>query len=106
VAGRFLAPYLATSDPDVRPGLGWHPSGLPLAVEVSSSTDDSTTPPPTPRSGEAIRRDALLRQLTAIRRIGREGAELGLGLERQGKEFERHERETIRQLEAAGYLSH
>jgi sulfide:quinone oxidoreductase len=106
VAGRFLAPYLAASDPDVRPGLGWHPQGLPVALEVNPSTGDATTPPPAPRSQNAIRRDALLRQLMAIRRIGREGAELGLGLERQGKEFERHEQETIRQLEAAGYLSH
>jgi len=42
----------------------------------------------------------------AIRRAEREGRQLELELQRRSSEFERHERETVEQLEAAGYLSH
>jgi len=104
VAGRFLAPYLAASDNGVRPGLGWHPNGVPVAVEVG--TGDETGPAPAAPSEEAISRDARTRQLMAIRRAEREGRQLDLELQRRSSEFERHERETIEQLEAAGYLSH
>jgi sulfide:quinone oxidoreductase len=103
VAGRHLAPYLASSDRGVRPGLGWHPNGLPVAVEVGGNDGTAMTPAAAP-SDEAIRRDVLLRQMTAIRRIERDGTRLGHELERRRSEFVRHERETIRQLEAAGYL--
>jgi sulfide:quinone oxidoreductase len=106
VAGRFLAPYLAASDHGVRPGLGWHPHGIPVAVEVSAGADGASAVPLAVASADAIRRDALTRQLLAIRRAQRDGERLQHELERRGSEFERHERETVEQLEAAGYLRH
>lgn len=106
VAGRFLAPYLAASDRGVRPGLGWHPNGLPVAVEVGDGAGDATAAPPAPVSEEAIRRDVMTRQLMTIRRAEREGIQLEHELQRRGSEFDRHERETVEQLEAAGYLHH
>ena len=106
VSGRHLAPYLASRDPGVRPGLEWHPNGLPMAVRL----DDRRAPEPEPRAGapseDALRHDALTRRLMAIRRTEREGEHLGLELQEKGVEFERHEREVIKRLEAAGYLSH
>jgi hypothetical protein len=105
VAGRHLAPYLASSDRGVRPGLGWHPNGLPVAVEIREN-DGAVMPPGAAPSDETIRRDVLVRQMMAIRRIERDGRRLGNELERRRSEFERHERETIQQLEAAGYLHH
>ena len=45
-AGRHLAPYLAASDPGVRPGLEWHPNGLPVAVEVGGADQAAAWPPP------------------------------------------------------------
>jgi len=104
VAGRFLAPHLAASDRGVRPGLGWHPNGLPVAVEVGDGAGGATATPPAPLSDEAIRRDVTTRQLTAIRRAEREGVQLEHELQRRGDEFEHRERETVAQLEAAGYL--
>jgi hypothetical protein len=47
-----------------------------------------------------------MRQLFAIRRSAREGERLGRELELKRAEFERHEREVIERLEAAGYLRH
>ena len=105
VAGRHLAPYLASSDRGVRPGLGWHPNGLPVAVEVGGN-DGAAVPPAAAPSDEAIRRDVLVRQMLAIRRIERDGKRLEHELEGRRSEFVRHERETIQQLEAAGYLHH
>jgi sulfide:quinone oxidoreductase len=105
VAGRHLAPYLASSDRGVRPGLGWHPNGLPVAVDVRED-GGTVMPPGTAPSDETIRRDVLARQMLAIRRIERDGRRLGNQLERRRSELERHERETIQQLEAAGYLHH
>jgi sulfide:quinone oxidoreductase len=105
VAGRHLAPYLASSDRGVRPGLGWHPNGLPVAVEVGGN-DGAAMPPADAPSDEAIRRDVLVRQMTAIRRIERDGRRVEHELKRRRSEFVRHERETIQQLEAAGYLHH
>ena len=105
VAGRHLAPYLASSDHGVRPGLGWHPNGLPVAVEVGGNEGAAMSAAAAP-SDEAIRRDVLVRQMMAIRRIERDGTRLGHELERRRSEFVRHERETIEQLEAAGYLHH
>jgi len=106
VAGRHLAPYLAASDRGVRPGLGWHPNGVPVAVQVGGEDGAATEPPAAAPSDEAIRRDVLTRQLMAIRRIERDGRQLVHELEGRGREFERHERETIERLEAAGYLHH
>ena len=64
--------------------------------------------PPTPSeatpSDETIRRDVLVRQMIAIRRIEREGRRLDDELEGRRSEFVRHEREIIQELEAAGYL--
>jgi len=72
--------------------------------------DDRRAPEPEPRAGapseDALRHDALTRRLMAIRRTEREGERLGLELQEKGVEFERHEREVIKRLEAAGYLSH
>jgi hypothetical protein len=63
-------------------------------------------PPADAPSDEAIRRDVLVRQMTAIRRIERDGRRVEHELKRRRSEFVRHERETIQQLEAAGYLHH
>ncbi len=101
-AGRYLAPYLASVDRGVKPGLEWHPKGLPIAVEVKGPSDAG--PPPSPASEAAMRQDATSRQLMAVRRAEREGVKLEHSLERLGEEFERHERHVIQQLRAAGYL--
>ena len=105
-AGRHLAPYLAASDPGVRPSLEWHPNGLPVAVGVGGADQAAAWPLPAIPADEAIRRDARTRQLMAVHRTEREGGRLVHELESRGSEFERHQRETIEQLEAAGYLSH
>jgi hypothetical protein len=101
VAGRYLAPFLASCDRGVRPGLEWHPNGLPVAVQVEAS---SPVEAPAPASDEALRHDALSRQLMAIRRTEREGESLGRELGRELADFERHEREVVKRLKAAGYL--
>jgi sulfide:quinone oxidoreductase len=106
VAGRHLAPYLAASDPGVRPGLGWHPNGLPVAVDVGGDDGDVTGSPAAAPSEEAMRRDAGTRQLMAIHRAEREGTQLVHELEGRRSVLERHQRETVEQLEAAGYLHH
>ena len=106
VAGRHLAPYLAASDPGVRPGLGLHPNGLPVAVEVGGDDEPATGSPAAVPTEEAVRRDARTRQLMAIQRAGREGTQLVHDLESRRSEFERHYRETVQRLEAAGYLHH
>jgi sulfide:quinone oxidoreductase len=100
--GRYLAPYLATDDPRVRPGLEWHPNGIPIAIPVAGATEAATTPSP-PDEG-AVRRDAIQRQLLAIRRAEQEGETVERTLEARGRDFERHEREVVQQLRAAGYL--
>jgi sulfide:quinone oxidoreductase len=104
VAGRHLAPYLAQGDPGIEPGLGWHPGGLPVAVEV-----EWRTYPGSPRAAAgvaeaALHRDAMVRQQLAVRRAEREGIALEKSLKRLGDEFEQHERQVIKQLRAAGYL--
>ena len=106
VAGRHLAPYLAASDPGLRPGLGWHPNGLPVAVEVGGDNAAATGSPVAVPTEEAIRRDARTRQLMAMRRTEGEGRQLMHELEGLRSEFERHQRETVKRLEAAGYLHH
>ena len=103
VAGRHLAPYLATRDHGIRPGLEWHPNGLRLAVPVTSSPEARSPGAP---SEEAVRHDALARQLLAIRRAEYEGEHLGTELKERLREFEQHEWKVIARLEAAGYLSH
>ena len=102
VAGRHLAPYLATMDPGVRPGLEWHPNGIPVAVPVAGHAPAATAPASPTEA--AIRQDAITRQLMAIRRAEHEGEELEHTLERKGEEFDRHQREVVQQLRAAGYL--
>jgi len=104
VAGRHLAPYLSSVDPGVRPGLEWHANGLPIAVPVDMDADAQAGAPPSVPSEAAVRHDAITRQLMAIHRAEREGAKLEQALERRGREFERHEREVIQRLHAAGYL--
>jgi sulfide:quinone oxidoreductase len=106
VAGRRLAPYLAASDPGVRPGLGWHPNGLPVAVDVGGDERDVAGSPAAAASKEAMRGDARARQLMAIHRAEREGTQLVHELEGRRGELGRHQRETVEQLEAAGYLHH
>jgi sulfide:quinone oxidoreductase len=106
VSGRYLAPYLASRDPGVRAGLEWHPNGLPMAVRLNGDHASESEPRANPPSEDVLRHDALSRQLMAIRRTEREGEELGLELRAKGAEFERHEREVVKRLEAAGYLSH
>lgn len=101
VAGRYLAPFLASRDRGVRPGLEWHPNGLPVAVHVEASSPVETS---APSSDEALRHDALSRQLMAIRRTEREGESLGRELGRELADFDRHEREVVKRLKAAGYL--
>jgi hypothetical protein len=106
VAGRNLAPCLAARDPGVRPGLESHPNGLPVAVPVGREplvAGDGAAQ--VPSEGE-LRRDALTRQLQAIRRAEREGRQLGRDLQRRLDEVESHEQEVVGRLEAAGYLSH
>jgi len=100
--GRYLAPYLATADPRVRPGLEWHPNGIPIAVSLACTSDAATTPNPPDEA--AVRRDAMQRQLLAIRRAQQEGANVERALEARGRDFERHEREIVKELRAAGYL--
>jgi sulfide:quinone oxidoreductase len=101
-AGRHLAPYLAATDPRVRPGLEWHPNGIPIAVSLAGATGVATTASsPDPA---LVRRDAMERQLLAIRRAEREGETLERALEARGRDFERHERDVVQRLRAAGYL--
>ena len=102
VAGRHLAPYLASSDRGIKPGLAWHPRGLPIAIDVHGPSNGGPSPPPVTEA--AMRQDAISRQLLAVRRAEREGVRLEHSLERLGEEFERHERHVIQQLRAAGYL--
>jgi sulfide:quinone oxidoreductase len=104
VSGRHLASYLAEDDPGVEPGLHWHPDGLPLAVPIRAghvSKHGHGRPP----SEEALRHDAMTRQTIAMRRLEREGEHVTLELERRRAEFERHEREVVKELRAAGYLT-
>jgi sulfide:quinone oxidoreductase len=103
VAGRHLAPYLASSDPAVSPGLEWHPDGVPLAIPVRQYSGTAVTAPPASPEA-ALRQDAMTRQLMAIRRTGHAAERLEQVLERRGKEFDLHAREVISQLRAAGYL--
>jgi hypothetical protein len=102
VAGRHLASYLAARDPGVRPGLEWHPNGLPVAVPAHAEPGRPAPSPGGRPSAEAMRDDAIARQLMAMRRVGRTGEQLGVELERRLRRFERHEREVINQLRAAG----
>ncbi len=76
---------------------------IPVAVRVESSSSAEVT---SPASEDALRLDALSRQLMAIRRGGREGDHLAHELRQEMAEFERHEREVVKRLEAAGYLRH
>ncbi len=101
VAGRYLAHYLAADDAGVRPGLEWHPNGIPVAVRVEAGSSSASAGPV---SEDALRQDSLSRQLMAIRRAGREGAHLDRELRDGVAAFERHMREVKKQLEAAGYL--
>jgi sulfide:quinone oxidoreductase len=104
VSGRYLGPYLASRDAGVRPGLDWHPNGLPIAVPVATDGEGEAGPRPSAPTESAVRHDAITRQLLAIHRAEREGTRLEQALERRREEFERHEREVIQQLRAAGYL--
>lgn len=106
VAGRHLAPCLAARDPGVRPGLEWHPNGLPVAVPVGHDAASETHGQMVAPSEEDLRHDSLTRQLLAIRRAEREGERLSLDLERGLEDVERHEQEVVARLEAAGYLRH
>ena len=106
VAGRYLAPYLAATDPGVRPGLGWHPNGLPVAVEVGGGEAAATGSPVAVTSEQAIGRDARTRQVMALHRAERQGTQLVHELEGLRSELERRQRATIERLEAAGYLHH
>jgi hypothetical protein len=103
VAGRHLAPFLASSDPGVRPGLEWHPNGVPLAVPVGWDEGTAVAAPAAPREA-ALRQDAMTRQLMAIRRAEHEEERVQHALERRAEEFDLHEREVINRLRAAGYL--
>ena len=58
------------------------------------------------RTDDAIRRDARTWQLMAVQRTEREGERLVHELEGRRSEFVRHQRDTVKQLEAAGYLRH
>ena len=103
VSGRHLARYLAMEDPGVKPGLDWHPNGLPLAVPIRAGHI------PAQRHGrpseEALRHDATMRQIMARRRLEREGEHVEAQLETRMAEFEQHEREVEKELRAAGYLT-
>jgi len=103
VAGRHLAPYLASSDPGVRPGIEWHPNGIPVAVPVGGQTGEAATMATMPAEA-AVRQDAIARRLLAIRRAEHEEAEVAHALEIRSHEFDRHEREVVQQLRAAGFL--
>jgi sulfide:quinone oxidoreductase len=104
VAGRHLAPYLASHDPGVRPGLDWHPNGIPVAVHIGERADEARMAPAPPDEA-AVRQDAIARQLLAVRRAEHEGAQVEHALEIRGEEFARHHREVVQQLQAAGYLA-
>ena len=103
VAGRHLAPYLAVRDRGVRPGFERHPQGVPVAVSVSGGSAREHAA--TTRSEADLRHEALTRQLMAIRRAERAGEELGHDLQRRRDEVDRHQREVVGKLAAAGYLS-
>jgi sulfide:quinone oxidoreductase len=103
VAGRHLAPYLASLDPGVRPGLEWHPNGVPVAVSVGQYAETAGAAPSAPTEA-AVRKDAVTRQLLAARRAAQEGQSLERELERRLEGLERREREVIGELRAAGYL--
>jgi len=103
VAGRHLAPYLASLDPGVRPGLDWHPNGVHVAVPVGHYAD-TAFPAPSAPTEDAVRQDARTRQLMAVRRAGQEGQRLERELGRRLEAFEHQEREVIAKLRAAGYL--
>ena len=104
VAGRHLAPYLASVDRGVRPDLDWHPNGVPVAITVAEYAETDVTAASTPTEA-AVSRDARARQLMAIRRAGLEGQRLERELDHRLEAFERHEREVVAELRAAGYLS-
>ncbi len=101
-AGRYLAPFLASDDQRVRPGLEWHPNGVPVAISLAPESEAATMPGEPDEA--SVRRDAMHRQLLAIRRAEREGETVGRALESRRGDFERHEREVVQQLRAAGYL--
>ena len=103
VAGRHLAPYLASVDPGVRPGLDWHPNGVPVAVTVAEHGGRDVTAHAAPTEAD-LSQDARTRQLMAVRRAGHEGQRLERELEHRLEAFERHEREVVAELRAAGYL--
>jgi len=87
----------------VRPGLEWHPHGIPVAVRVEERAAEAAGTLATPTDA-AIRRDVITRQLLAVRRAEREGEKLEHTLERKGEEFDRHQRVVVEQLRTAGYL--
>jgi hypothetical protein len=93
---------LASVDPGVRPGLEWHPNGIPVAVAVQESPELGG--PPGAPSEAALRRDSITRELMAVRRDQLRGERLARVLEERGAEFRQHEAEVIEQLQAAGYL--
>src|SRR3954464_6881114 len=97
VAGRHLAPYLASIDKTVKPDLPWHPPGLPIAAPLAQApaTGDGSA-----AGGAALRHDAISRQVMAARRTAREGEHLVQVLRRRGQDFDRHEEEVIAELRA------
>jgi hypothetical protein len=103
VAGRYLAPFLAARDPGLRPGIPWHPRGLPIAVELESELPEPASTGDA-RSPDALRQEARDRQLLAMRRSERQGERTLVDMERHMADFERREREVIDHLQAAGYL--
>ena len=52
------APYLASVDPGVRPGLDWHPNGIPIAVPMGEYAGAAATASTAPTE-ESIRQDAI-----------------------------------------------
>jgi hypothetical protein len=50
--------------------------------------------------------DARARRLLAIRRVEREGEQLGRSLDRAGEALARRESEVVGRLAAAGYVRH
>jgi sulfide:quinone oxidoreductase len=107
VTGRHLAPYVAARDPVVRTGLLWHPRGVPIAAPVAAPAGArEQVPARSAQAADATAADARTRQLLAIRRTEREGERLGRTLEGKREAFERHQREVVARLEAAGYLRH
>jgi hypothetical protein len=108
VVGTYLARYLRTHDAAVHPDPHWHPHGV--AVDVAVLGSDGESPAAGETRGGPDRRtwmpDAEERQLTALRRVEREGARETRQMRDELEALDRRSEGVVEQLANAGYLWH